>query len=178
MSKAAAKSNGKAAASSSKAASLASKHAASSAARPKAGTGTGRKVMRTVEAIAVQSLRDNFKGWGDCEIHAHLVQGQSLYQKLCEDISKNLEEKGARPMGGPYYSQLKIEHASGKNPLLLLAVHNKLDPLHPELEKAMHALKDRNSLKQPFLDYFASSSRPNQRELVGVARAALSMKPS
>ena len=79
-------------------------------------------------------------------------------------------------MGARYYGKIKELYQHEASPQKQLQVIDETLPLSPQLFKAMVACKGKQPNRQPMIGYLDMADMPNQKELVGILRWALSLK--
>lgn len=119
---------------------------------------------KTTDATVDKILKDNFKGHSQFEIDGLMCQGMTLRQRLVADRRIHNEDARSRPMGGPYYKELKAMYTSSDAPARMLKVSDETLPVSDALVAALVALKGvkkirglcRTSSRQP-----PASTRPS-----------------
>ena len=125
-----------------------------------------------------RSLRDNFKGLTHVEKHHNRNKdGQTLAEAIAERKRLNRQDRTKYPCGERFYRDLRQQFFSDENPLRRLAAKDENDVVHPKLVAAMVKYKSTAS-KDAMGAYIRLADAVNQKELVGICRFALEIKPT
>lgn len=88
------------------------------------------------------------------------------------------EGSAKTPLGALYYRGLRELYACASTPGMQLQVVDSKELVDPQLFAALTALRAGNSQKAPLRAWMSTASSVNQRELVGLLRQLLNLKPS
>lgn len=122
-------------------------------------------------------IQDNFRGWGQVEIDSTTAEGLTLRERLTRDKRRHREDPSFA-MGGPYYKQLRMIYCSSDDPMKRLIVSDPTQTVCPKLVKSSAAAKAQVANRGPLLEWCQTAPPCNQREYVGLLRAALELRPS
>jgi hypothetical protein len=81
-------------------------------------------------------------------------------------------------MGAKYYAKIKALYQTEDSPMKLLKVTDDTLVIGTQLLKAIVSAKAKQPNRQPMLGYLNTADKPNQKELVGILRWGLDLKPS
>ena len=81
-------------------------------------------------------------------------------------------------MGAKYYARLKEAFELEASPQKQLKVNDETESIKPMLLKAIVSSKAKQPNRQPMMGYLHMAEKPNQKELVGILRWGLELKPS
>ena len=125
-----------------------------------------------------RSLRDNFKGLSQVEKHHNRNQhGQTLAEAIAERKRLNRLDRLKYPCGERFYRDLRQQFFSDENPLKRLSAKNDGDVVAPRLMSAMVKYKQTGS-KDAMGAFIRLAVSVNQKEVVGICRFALEIKPT
>ena len=130
------------------------------------------------DAAVTKSLADNFKNFSATQIDATMINGLTLRQQLAEDKRRHKENPKAFPMGQKYYAAMRSAYSSAEDPQKQLQVKDATLGVNAQLLKAMVALKAKQPNRQPMLGYLHVAEVPNQKELCGILKWGLELRPS
>lgn len=132
---------------------------------------------QTTEQQVTKALTDNFKNFSSMEVDGVKHDSLTLRERLVQD--KHDQRAGKHvTMGASYYRQLRDLYADNESPAKKLCVSNPNDEVGGRLTKALTAWKAGNSNKGPITEWLASEPTANQKELIGLLRMALQIRPS
>jgi hypothetical protein len=132
---------------------------------------------RNTEEQVNRCLKDNFKDFSSQEIDSIEIDGLTLRQRLARDKRESRKNKEMH-MGSNYYRMLKDKYRSSDSVVKKLEVENQHELLSPELRTALVALKNANCNKSPLLEFMSRVETLNQREVIGLFRGTLDLKPN
>jgi len=81
-------------------------------------------------------------------------------------------------MGSKYYAKIKDLYQTEDSPQKLLTVKDDKEEISPALLKAIVSSQAKQPNRQPMLGYLNTADKPNQKELVGILRWGLDLRPS
>jgi hypothetical protein len=132
---------------------------------------------RNTEEQVNRCLKDNFKDFSSQEIDPIEIDGLTLRQRLARD--KRMARKSPNmQMGSNYYKMLKDKYRSSDSVVKKLEVLNHSELIDPGLRKALVALKSANCNKSPLLEFMSGVETMNQKEVIGLYRGTLDLKPN
>lgn len=133
---------------------------------------------RATDAQVDRCIAEHFRGWGPLLTHGVVIDGHTLYDRIKAD--KKAAKEGGRRLGASYWQMLK-EKYGGACAAEMLKVRDlsmkTSDALHEALKAAGHANVTKRS-KSQLMSYLMSTRSLNQRELVGLLRVLLTIRPS
>jgi hypothetical protein len=136
------------------------------------------KVAQSLESTVAKALADNLKGWAWWSTHGHDIEGLTIHARLLQDLQKKKENPNSIVLGALYYKALQTKYGDGNT------LYDEFKPTSPKerlddnLVKAVAAHRASNSNKVPLIEWMAVSSAPPQRELCGILRCAMLLRPS
>ena len=132
---------------------------------------------RNTEDQVNRSLKDNFKEFSSAEIDSVEIDGMTLRQRLAHD--KRLARKNPEMnLGCNYYKMRKDKYRSSDSVMKQLEVKNQSEIIDQQLRRALIALNSGNANKSLLVEFMAACEGLNQKEIVGLYRGALNLKPS
>lgn len=132
---------------------------------------TGEQVER--------ALTENFKGWSTLECHGHLVGGKSLAQRIGDD--KRDAKATNKRLGSSYWQELREMYSSSTTLASALQVRDHKQGVSDTLVDAIKFSNCANLTKRtkaPLLTYLSTCKAMNQRELCGLLRHLVTIRPS
>ena len=148
------------------------------AAEAGAGPSVGQKrklVRRDTEQAVSKCLRDNFGNFTEINSDVLLYQGMTLRERLLKD--KRSAKMGLATMGANYYRDLRQWYSGEESPMAKLAVKDNNEKVRQELIDALVAMKSNPPNRGPLSEFLSSAVGANQRELVGILKAMLELRP-
>lgn len=126
-----------------------------------------------------RAVREHFKQFSSVQTDIILVDGKTLRQTL--KTAKKDAKAAGRKLGSGFYQEIGQKFVlPGESDNSLKLVNDK-DEIRESLLDALRIANSKNTTvrnKGPLLQWLSVSSAPNQRELVGLMRVALTIKPS
>jgi hypothetical protein len=126
-----------------------------------------------------RAVREHYKQFSSVQTDVILVDGKTLRQTL--KIAKKDAKTEGRKLGSGFYQEIGQKFVMPGEPENHLKPANEQDEIRESLLNALRIANSKNTTvrnKGPLLHWLATSDAPNQRELVGLVRVALSIKPS
>lgn len=133
---------------------------------------------KTIDDMVTKAIADNFKGWGQLDTDGRTVDGLTLRQRLVKDKEGAKHKSKSVTFGAHYCRALKEKYAPIDSPAQLLYVKNQSDDVSAVLQKAVTAYKRSDSSKSLLAEYMHTATSINQKELVGLSRCILGLRPS
>lgn len=151
----------------------------SAAASSSTGAPAGRWLRRnTTEEIASKSLRDNFGAWDDHSKFVHKVEGQTLYDRVVQDVRAKRQGRDVT-MGMKYYQRLNRQFLPRRDPRRALAAPEQTQPIRKALmDGIIPTQRERPCHKLMTTTVGGLGADLNRSELVGVLRWGLSLRPT
>lgn len=134
---------------------------------------------RSLDAVVDRAIADQFAGWSVVATDVKLVDGLTLRQRILRD--KEAAASSKQRLGANYWKELRCLYALDDQAMRKLGVANPSDLVSPALVSALEQATATNTNqrnKTPLLHYLASAPDCNQKELVGLLRSIMELKPS
>ena len=126
-----------------------------------------------------RALKEHFGNFSEYEVDIRNVDGKTLRQTIRD--AKSDAKSSKKKLGSSFWKSLKMKFAAVDDPCRRLHVDNPNQEVRPALVDALRLSNSSNTTirnKQPLHDWLARASKPNQRELVGLYKAALQVNPA
>ena len=126
-----------------------------------------------------RALKEHFGNFSEYEVDIRNVDGKTLRQTIRD--AKSDANNSKKKLGSSFWKSLKMKFAAVDDPCRRLHVDNPNQEVRPALVDALRLSNSSNTTirnKQPLHDWLARASKPNQRELVGLYKAALQVNPA
>jgi hypothetical protein len=148
----------------------------------KTASSSGSRQPRTLkrqstDKVVDRAIHDNFRGWNQVDVDGTKVEGMTLREKMTSDRRAQRDDP-SMSTGGPYYKNLKNLYMSSQDPSKQLQVTDNNEEVDGKLVKALTAAKATNANRGPLVEWLQTSQACNQKEYVGLLRAALELRPA
>ena len=127
------------------------------------------------DAVIDQIIRDNFKGWSECDLNAVVFEGMDLKTRLKTDKKRKKEDNLS--MGKRYYDWLREKYAPDGSPSKLLKVKDTTQGLDDELVTALTNAGKQQPLRSQLSLWLGNNGATNQRTVVGIMRFVMQLRP-
>lgn len=132
---------------------------------------------QTTQQQVQKAISDNFKTFFSMEVDGIRHDQMTLRERLVQDKHDQRSGKSITT-GAGYYRQLRDLYADTESLAKKLKVSNPDEEVGVRLTRSLTAWKAGNSNKGPITERLASEPTANQKELVGVLRMALQIRPT
>ena len=138
---------------------------------------SGARKPPTFESKVQKKIADNFKGFDSNETDVKVVDGLTLRQVITRDLKQHEQSLPPFVMGKLYYAGLHAKYNTKESMAGLLQVRDPEQAVDPMLVRAMCAANKAATDYSGFMGYLQTATLPNQKELVGILRQAVLLKP-
>jgi hypothetical protein len=108
----------------------------------------------------------NLRGWTHHDLHSHLVDGVSAYEKLLKDKQASNEGSLGIPMGSKYYAEFRVQFEAEDSPAKKLKCGDNTLPIDPVLEAAIHKMTGTRIDVEPLWQWMSKCELPNRRNVI------------
>lgn len=136
-----------------------------------------RLQTQTTNEIVARKLYDNFRTASSEVTDCIKVQGQTLRERIRNDIYKARADPNFK-MGSGYYKELKALYMQSAAAADALQVVDKALPVCPKLMAAIGAYQSSQKNSAPLVSWLEIATGANQKEVVGLLRLGLRLEPS
>ena len=142
-----------------------------------AAEGKRVRTMSTAQLVN-KKIHDNCRGLTgeqvDCMRNCH---GRTLREQLHFDVINHQAGKDPKTMGALYYASLREQFYSTTGAHAALEPECKDETVRPELVQCMLAAQKVHADRQPFVSFMRNVASVNDKELCGMCRWFLTLKP-
>lgn len=123
-------------------------------------------------------LGEHFKGWSSLETHGSIIDGMTLAERIKAD--KRMARETSSRLGSSYWVELRAKYSASATWAAELKVADSSQPVSAVLIEGLRHAANPNVTKRtkaPLLNYLATTASMNQKELCGLIRHIMQVRP-